>query len=240
MADLEALLVVQEHDTALDRLRHRKATLPERAVLAGTKAELAEIATPLAEAEAFRNEGSRSIARLEHEVASAGDKATAIDKMMYSGTISSPRELQNMQAEIDQLRRHQKTLEDSELELLERQETLDADFSALDGRRSKAIATAAAAIVEIDSKVAEIDIEESAEMVARSAAAAVLTPELLALYDTCRERARGVGAARLLGQTCQGCMLTIPSTEVERIRRGGLDGAVEHCDNCGAILVPSM
>jgi predicted nucleic acid-binding Zn-ribbon protein len=32
--------------------------------------------------------------------------------------------------------------------------------------------------------------------------------------------------------------LSIPSTEVERIRRAP-DGSVSYCDNCGAILVPA-
>ena len=42
-----------------------------------------------------------------------------------------------------------------------------------------------------------------------------------------------------VGNTCQGCRLTIPSTEVVRIRKAGPDSDVSHCDNCGAILVPS-
>jgi hypothetical protein len=46
-----------------------------------------------------------------------------------------------------------------------------------------------------------------------------------------------VGAARLVGTTCQGCHLTIPATEVDRIRKAP-KGTVEYCDNCGAILVP--
>ena len=45
--------------------------------------------------------------------------------------------------------------------------------------------------------------------------------------------------ARLVGNTCQGCRLTIPATEVDRIRKAGPDGDVAHCDNCGAILVPT-
>jgi len=43
--------------------------------------------------------------------------------------------------------------------------------------------------------------------------------------------------ARLVGFTCQGCHLSIPATEVDRIRKEG-DGALAYCDNCGAILVP--
>ena len=38
---------------------------------------------------------------------------------MYSGSVSSPRELQAMQADVEQLRRHQRNLENRELELME-------------------------------------------------------------------------------------------------------------------------
>jgi predicted nucleic acid-binding Zn-ribbon protein len=52
-----------------------------------------------------------------------------------------------------------------------------------------------------------------------------------------RARNNGAGAARLVGVTCQGCHLTVPATEAERIKRAPA-GSVAHCDNCGAILVP--
>ena len=48
---------------------------------------------------------------------------------------------------------------------------------------------------------------------------------------------KGVGVARLVGSTCQGCHLSIPSTEVEQIRSAA-GGSVAYCDNCGCILVP--
>jgi predicted nucleic acid-binding Zn-ribbon protein len=46
-----------------------------------------------------------------------------------------------------------------------------------------------------------------------------------------------MGAAQLNGTTCQGCHLSIPSVEAERIRKSPA-GTVAHCDNCGCILVP--
>jgi len=61
---------------------------------------------------------------------------------------------------------------------------------------------------------------------------------MLALYERCRSiAASGIGAARLVGHTCQGCHLTIPATEVDALRKSP-PGTVAHCDNCGAILVP--
>ena len=45
MADvLEALLTLQERDAALDRLRHRHQTLPEREVLARGEADSTALA----------------------------------------------------------------------------------------------------------------------------------------------------------------------------------------------------
>jgi uncharacterized protein len=44
--------------------------------------------------------------------------------------------------------------------------------------------------------------------------------------------------ALLIGDTCQGCRLSIPATEVDRIRHDP-EAGIASCDNCGAILVPS-
>ena len=42
-------------------------------------------------------------------------------------------------------------------------------------------------------------------------------------------------AADLIGETTH----TIPATEVDRIRKSDPETAIFHCDNCGAILVPT-
>ena len=57
---------------------------------------------------------ARDVKRLEDERRpSVTGKVSEIDTHpMYSGSVTSPKELQAMQAEIDQLRRHRATLED--------------------------------------------------------------------------------------------------------------------------------
>jgi hypothetical protein len=79
--------------------------------------------------------------------------------------------------------------------------------------------------------------ELAAEEAARAGVASGIDADLLDVYERCRDKSNGVGAARLVGMTCQGCHLSIPATEAERIRTAP-DGTVEHCDNCGTILVP--
>jgi predicted nucleic acid-binding Zn-ribbon protein len=236
---LEQLLVVQEHDSAIDHLRHRRATLPERAALARAESIIRDLEVPITEVRGRHDVVSRDVRRLEDETASAVAKVAEVEGAMYSGSITSPRELQAMQGEIEQLRRHQRALEDRELELMEGQESIDAELGVLVDQVGAAETAARAARAAVEEQEAVIDAEMASETAARAAAAAGIPANLLALYDGCRAAARGVGVARLVGNSCQGCRLTIPSTEVARIRKAGPDADVSHCDNCGAILVPS-
>ena len=142
---LEQLLVVQEHDSAIDHLRHRRATLPERATLTQAEAVIRELEAPIAEVRGRHDVVSRDVKRLEDEASSAAAKVTEVEGSMYSGSITSPRELQAMQSEIEQLRRHQRALEDRELELMESQESIDGELAELAGRVGAAEAEAQAA-----------------------------------------------------------------------------------------------
>jgi len=234
---LDPLLVLQEHDSALDRLRHRRETLAEREALAAAEWNAAAVAGRRAAARARRDELLREEQRLDDEAQALQAKASDVERKMYSGEISSPRELQAMQADVEQLRRLQRGLENRELELMEEREPLDVTVAELDGE-SAALADdldrLRRALVAAE---AEIDADEARERAARAETAALIAPALVAEYDRCRTQARGVGVARLIGSTCQGCHLSIPSTEVERIRKAP-EGTIAHCDNCGCILVP--
>lgn len=234
---LDTLLELQDGDTAIDRLRHRRDTLPERAALESVRTELNDAGARLAEATSRREEVAREEQRFDDEARSLEDKAAEVERRMYSGEVTSPRELQTLQADVDQLRRHRHSLEDRELEVMERRESLDGEVDGLDGRVRALEAEAqrlSAALSEVE---AEIDGELSGERAARDEIAATLDAGLLQDYEGCRARARGMGAARLNGNTCQGCHLSIPSVEAERIRKSP-PGTVAHCDNCGCILVP--
>jgi uncharacterized protein len=234
---LDTLLELQTRDTAIDRLRHRRDTLPERAALESVRTELSTAGTRLAEVTAQREEVAREEQRFDDEARSLEDKAAEVERRMYSGEVSSPRELQALQADVEQLRRHRRGLEDRELEVMERRESFEPAVDELRARVSELESEAVrlgAALAEVET---EIDEELAGERVARDEIAATVDAGLLEDYERCRERARGIGAARLSGNTCQGCHLSIPSVEAERIRKSP-PGTVAHCDNCGCILVP--
>src|SRR2546430_2015886 len=132
---LESLLTLQEHDSALDRLLHRHQTLPEREALTRVEADVANLDRRIATARAERDGVAREEQKFDDEARGLAEKATEVEAKMYSGEISSPRELQAMQSDVEQLRRHQRNVENRELELMEQREPLDATLAELEQQR---------------------------------------------------------------------------------------------------------
>ncbi len=234
---LESLLALQERDGALDRLRHRHQTLPERDALARGEADASALDARLATTRAERDGVAREEQKLDDEARSLGAKATEVEGKMYSGEISSPRELQAMQSDVEQLRRHQRNVENRELELMEAREPLDATLAELEQHRSVLEGELARIRRTLADAEAVIVAEAREESAARDTIAAGIDERLVKEYERCRALAHGVGVARLVGTTCQGCHLSIPAIEAERIKKSAGD-PLAYCDNCGAILVP--
>jgi hypothetical protein len=75
-----------------------------------------------------------------------------------------------------------------------------------------------------------------AEAAARADAAVGLPAELAERYERLRKHLGGIGAARLVGDRCDGCHLTLPSVEIERIHSMASD-TYSTCPQCDRILV---
>jgi predicted nucleic acid-binding Zn-ribbon protein len=236
VGSFDDLLTLQNHDSAADRLRHRRATLPERAELEAKRTAHAELESQRLEVAERRDAELREERRLDDEVRSLEAKAKAVDTKMYSGTVSSPKELQSMQADIDMLRRQARDREDEELEVLVRREELDAEVAALEAAQAALVAEMQALLGAVETQEREIDAELAAEESARAALAPNIPETTMKLYEQIRAGNRGVGAARLVGMNCQACHLGLPATEVDRIRHLPED-ALARCEHCGAILV---
>ncbi len=238
MDSLEPLIVVQEHDLALDRLRHRHATLPERALVPSAESDIVALDGEIAARRVPLGDLARTEQKYEDEAQKLAEQAEAANTKLYSGEITSPKELQALQADVDMLRKHQAAVEEQAIAVMEEREPLEAELADVEARRSGRDAELDAARVALGAAVAEVDAEIVAEQALRDAAATTIDAPVLTLYERCRANSpTRVGAARLVGQSCQGCHLTIPATEVDALRKAP-PGTVAHCDNCGAILIP--
>jgi uncharacterized protein len=230
------LLRVQEHDTAADRLRHRRDHLPELAELRATEDELARLEAELADADGRAVDGARAQRRLEGELSLLESKITELDAKLYSGVVSATRELQAMQSEAATMRERRAGLEDEVLEAMGAQETTDEQLAGLRQRRDELDARGAKLRAAVAEAQAEVDRELSAELAARAEAATAIPADITALYEQLRAHLGGVAAAPLVNGRCGGCHLALPATEIDRLRKEPADSLVR-CEQCERILV---
>lgn len=233
----DRLLEVQEHDTRVDQLRHRRATLPERAELTELESRRAALEARLGGVRAERDELAARQANLEGQIEAARGRRAELEKRLYGGQVAAARELSAMSDEVRQLGRHITELENRELEVMEALEPLDGELQAADVERDGIDTRAGELRGAIGQAEKEIDGEIEVELDARRPVAEAVPADLLARYEGLRRKLGGTGAARLAGNSCTGCHLTLPAMEVDRIKHAPPD-AVITCDNCGRILVP--
>ncbi len=152
-----------------------------------------------------------------------------------AGQVSSPRELENLQSEIGSLQRRQSDLEEIVIDIMERRESGETRQRAAEAERAQIAADREAATARRDAATAEIDEQAAKAQDQRSAVAAGVPADLLALYEQLRAQ-YGVGAAALRGGQCQGCHLSLNTVDLNAIRAAAPDEVVR-CEECRRILV---
>jgi hypothetical protein len=236
--DLERLLAVQDLDTSITQLEHRRQALVETSGLAAVEAQLAALEAERADAAARRGVLTATQKEFEEQIAGISERRGVVEKRMYAATSSSARDLQAMNDEVRHLTEHRAELEELELVAMLEQDPIDAELAALSERAAPLEAQA----VELRQQVAEAEVEIDAALAeatsSRGAEAVLLPTALSERYETLRARLKGTGAARLVRSHCDGCHLELSSGEVEKIRALP-PGEVATCEQCGRILVPT-
>ncbi len=235
---LDHLLAVQDLDTSITQLQHRRDALPEATGLAAAEAELRALATEEADAAARRGVLAASQKDLEEQIAVITERRNAIEQRMYASTSSSGRDLQAMNDEVRHLTERRADLEEQELAIMLEQDPIDAELQALRARLVPVEQRVDERRTQVAEGQREIDAELATATRSRAAAAALLPTALADRYETLRARLKGTGAARLIKNRCDGCHLELSSVEVEKIRALG-PGEIATCEQCGRILVPA-
>ena len=235
-ADLEALLALQDLDTHIDQEQHRKAHLPERDELAQLERLIGQKETARSEVAVLDADVASRQEAAERELQATEDRVTQVNRRLYGGTVTASRELQAMAADVESLRKRASELEDRALVLMEEREPFDKELAELDGQLVELEARQREAQTSLAEAEAEVDTDISTLSAQRPQAAGAVPEQLLGAYERQRARLGGVAVARLVGGRCDGCHLTLPAVELDRIRHESA-GTLEYCEQCGRIIV---
>ncbi len=230
----DRLLELQELDSTIDRLEHRRRQLEEGEEVAAARAVAEEAESRLGEIRLALDAVEAEQRRLEHEIESLEQKAAADEKRMYDGSIANPKELEALQHEIGSIRERKSRTEDELLERMERLEELEARATRAEQEvaeaRAKLDSIGGDAARELDEVLARLTDARAT----RDALSLELDEALLELYEELRVQKKRVGAAAIVDGVCQACHEKLSALELDRLKHAE---GVKRCEYCRRIVV---
>jgi predicted nucleic acid-binding Zn-ribbon protein len=230
------LLELQSQDSRLGQLAHREATLPEHVEITTIVANQAQARDAVVVVETDRGDLQREQDKFESDIAQVRQRIQRDQQRMNAGAVSSAKELESLQHEVDSLHRRQADLEEGELEVMERIEILDERLVALRSQVEELSTQLTAAVGRRDEVLAEIAAERADVERQVAELRPQIADDLLALYDKLRTQLGGVAAAALHRRRCEGCRLELNTTDLGRVAAAAADEVVR-CEECRRILV---
>jgi uncharacterized protein len=230
------LLELAEIDAELTRLEHRRRGLPEHGEITALEQRDRELRDELATLEAREGDLRREQVKAEADVDQVRTRIERDRTRLEAGQVSSPRELENLQSEIESLHRRQSDLEEVVLDVMERQETAQGQQEAARSERARIDTDLAAATERRDAALAEIAEQAGKAADRRTGVLADEPADLIDLYERLRVQHGGVGAAALRRGRCEGCHLSLNTVDLNAIRAAAAD-EVLRCEECRRILV---
>ena len=153
------------------------------------------------------------------------------EKKLYGGKIFNSKELSSLQQETEDIKKRRSALEDKSLGLMDQVElTRKAIVSSKDELAKLEIQwqtqqkQLAAELVQL--KAAQTALEDKRKQIA-----VLIDADTLFTYQELRKR-KGLAVAKVEQGICQGCRITLPNTDLQRAKGGG----IVRCSSCGRII----
>jgi len=227
VVDIRTLQEIDDEASAL------RASLEEVQRRQKGSAELDAARARFAAAESELAAARKEQRRIDGEVDDLTARITPEEKRLYDGSVRNPKELGNIQHEVENLKANRSRLEDALLEVLARVETAESENASSQQALARSEARRAAEETDLARESERLNAAIASSDSRRTAQKAKILPRSLTVYEEVRRRHSGNAVARIAGGNCAGCRVAVPET----VRRRAFSGdELAQCPNCGRIL----
>lgn len=229
---LSALYELQKLDIAITRANSEIAALTASAEL---RTKYAHGKSALAKAEKTLTSGELEVKDCELRLKSIDEKRNSLEKRMYSGSISNPKELSATEKEIEQLKKQQGELDVRTLELYEqveasreKLESVTKIVQSIENKLRQVMKHEAQEKARLEADIKELTAKREAT------ASAITNKQVMAKYEAIRKRTSSSGIAKVMEGKCEGCHVSVTSYTISNLWKGT---DIQTCENCGRILM---
>lgn len=231
MTTVSQLYALQDIDLSIESGRN---ALQEAEALIGNTDELEEAREEAATRKEELHAAEKAFKEAEYEADELRQKIEPLEKKLYQGTILNPKELDDLQKDIDSLKRRRSTLDDQAIEAMEALEEAQRLQKEAQERLDAMETDHQAGQTVLRGRIAALESEIAERQKERDEEAAEVEPSLLQLYDRIAAIRQHRAVAKVEGGACQGCRLSLPSSLIQRARGGS---NIVQCSSCERILL---
>ena len=174
-----------------------------------------------------------SLKELSLEVRSVTLKAAESETRLYDGTVSNPKELTELQQEVEALGRRKVVLESGILEAETKIEALLKEDTVATDELETAVAQWNEQSAHLKTEQNNLALNLHKLMQARKARAVTIEAPLMSEYEKLRELKNGLAVAGLRVNMCLGCRTTVSANKVKEVQ----EGQKVYCGGCDRLLI---
>lgn len=230
MSNALTLYRLQQVDTRLDQIQARLQTI--HSALA-ENAELKAARERVEQAQAALHDVERSLKQAENDAQTQRIKLEQAEASLYAGKIQNPKELKDLEHDVASLKRRLGELEDIQLEIMLKLESVREDFQQAQNGYNVVHGQVIGQNAALQTEQDNLEKEREREQAQRLAAISGVDSAALALYESLREKRRGVAVAVVSENSCEACGVSMPPGHAQSVRTSS---QLVHCPMCGRIL----
>ncbi len=227
------LYALQELDQALEA---KRAALADALARIGEPDALEHARDLVVERRDGLRAAEKGFKEREWEADELRRKIQPIEQRLYQGSVQNPKELEDLQQDVESLKRRRSELEDRALEAMEVLEEAQQALDAAQRELQELTETTGAEQEELRGRQAALEGEIALLEGQRAEQAARIDARLLQLYDHLFDIRQHRPVAKVEGGACQGCRISLPMNLLQRARSGS---DLVQCSSCERILYVS-
>jgi len=167
----------------------------------------------------------------EHHLTTEQDKIKRTESRMFE--VKTNKEYQAFLTEIEGIKERNNREEEEILRLLDEIDEAKKNLTKWEKEATAILEKIEAERKVIQGKITRDDAGCKKQMERREVLAKQIESRLVKLYDTLKEKRRGVGVVNVKNETCQGCFLNIPPQMYIEVQK---NNTLIQCPHCNRIL----
>jgi len=167
----------------------------------------------------------------EWEIDDLETRVTAAEETLFSGKVKNPKELTNLQHEVEALKAKRDHLEEKALEIMDQVEQSETSVARISNELETLKAEWQRQQKQLSDEMERLkavlsDLKQKWQLLSEE-----IEPQAVEFYQELRKE-KGTAVVRVEQGICRGCRISLPTTDLQRARGGN----VVQCSSCGRIL----